>query len=444
MICIFSWSSWMDIQGLWTQMPTFVKELPEGWSLPSYFVVLIQCSAVVPLTYGVIARRCSNSGRNQLEVIMVYAIIAVGLLSLTLLFFFWDVTVLVAGQERSLPTLLLFFLLAMVDTTSSVVYLPYMARFKPQYINVYMIGEDTCGFLTGALAMIQKTAEDETCANSSANSTLNSVETSAEPRFSLSAFVAVLVGMMALCMVAFTILHFAPFARKEMVEHDVNEMAKHDAEEAMAEHNYDTVHQGFKGIQTSSHQDISRPDGDRITRLVARRGTTSRERNLIYFYLFWTSFVIFGFFSSIQSFSTLPYGTVAYTLAIKLTCIINPLSSIALFLLPQRSLRIISALIALSSVLVSGHVFLASTSPSPPLRDHIIGKICVVVSTLLLFGALCFCRVSMVAILRGGRRASRALFYAGAAIQSGAFTGGVTSFVLVNVFEVFRRPPPCP
>ena len=42
LIILFGMSSWIDINGIFTELPLMVFVLPEGWDLPSYFVLIIQ------------------------------------------------------------------------------------------------------------------------------------------------------------------------------------------------------------------------------------------------------------------------------------------------------------------------------------------------------------------------------------------------------------------
>ena len=51
--------------------------------------------------------------------------------------------IFLAGEERSTALLSLTAFLALVDCTSSVVYLPYMAYFKDGYLSGFYIGQLT-------------------------------------------------------------------------------------------------------------------------------------------------------------------------------------------------------------------------------------------------------------------------------------------------------------
>lgn len=36
LVIIFAMASWIDINGVWVELPLLVPRLPEGWGLPSY------------------------------------------------------------------------------------------------------------------------------------------------------------------------------------------------------------------------------------------------------------------------------------------------------------------------------------------------------------------------------------------------------------------------
>ena len=78
LVCL-GWSSWVTIngtfgfqnhiwaishsfyhficKGAWAETPVLVSRLPEGWSLTSYLVIIIQLANVGPLIYSLLYRR---------------------------------------------------------------------------------------------------------------------------------------------------------------------------------------------------------------------------------------------------------------------------------------------------------------------------------------------------------------------------------------------------
>ena len=216
LVVCFALSSWIDMNGVWVELPILVHTLPEGWSLPSYIIVIIECAMITPFLYALINKFCPGNIAHR-EVIMAYVIMSVGLVSLVFLTFFWDYTAHVAGEERSMAVLVLIFSLAMVDTTSCVVYLPYMARFKEHYIPAYIAGEEMSGFITGLVGLIQGAGGDAVCSYETKffmneTSGMNYTETMVSavpnsPRFSVSVFFVFLSLVMVLSIVSFSLLN---------------------------------------------------------------------------------------------------------------------------------------------------------------------------------------------------------------------------------------------
>ena len=42
LVMLFGISSWIDINGIFVELPLMVNVLPEGWDLPSYISLIIQ------------------------------------------------------------------------------------------------------------------------------------------------------------------------------------------------------------------------------------------------------------------------------------------------------------------------------------------------------------------------------------------------------------------
>lgn len=164
LVMTFAIASWIDINGVWVELPLLVEVLPEGWDLPSYLVMIIQIANVGPIAYTLASHFCSQRVK---EWPVVYLIIAIGTVSCLLMSFFWDKTTFINGKEHSTPLLTLTAFLALVDCTSSVVFLPYMASFKPQYLTAFYVGEGLSGLIPGIVGLIQGVGSDPQCLNRS-------------------------------------------------------------------------------------------------------------------------------------------------------------------------------------------------------------------------------------------------------------------------------------
>ncbi len=51
---LFGISSWVAVNGVWTQTPLLVERLPEQWNLTSYVVMIVQLANIGPIVYSIL------------------------------------------------------------------------------------------------------------------------------------------------------------------------------------------------------------------------------------------------------------------------------------------------------------------------------------------------------------------------------------------------------
>ncbi|XP_068722669.1 riboflavin transporter 2-like isoform X2 [Montipora capricornis] len=226
LVVIFGTGSWIAINGLWVELPIIVKKIPEGWSLPSYLTVMIQLANIAPLAFTL-----GNKffPRVVTEVPVIYISVLVGVASCALLAFFWKETTFIVGAERSTALLALCFFLSMVDCTSSVAFIPYMAIFREVYMSPYFAGEGLSGLLPSLVAIIQGVGGGdhtpcvnvtETSGNTTNGTSGNETDTGSwgpGPKFSAEVFFWFLSAMMMACGLAFLGLNHLPVVKREHV-----------------------------------------------------------------------------------------------------------------------------------------------------------------------------------------------------------------------------------
>ena len=404
LVIMFAWASWIDINGLWTELPLLVNELPEFWDLPSYLVIIIQVANIGPILYTLVNRCAPNKVK---EWPVIYIIILVGIVACTLLVFFWNETSHIFGEERSTSLLVLSFFLSMVDTTSSVVFLPYMANFEPQYMSAFYIGEGMCGFLPAMVGLIQGVGSDPDCRNISSTMTNkttgeNITEYSIipfydEPLFSVEIFFVFLLCMLVISGIAFSILNFSDYCKQEM---EVRSVATHpeqyayDNRAATDEAIDETELKNGLHAKTYSGRaetETGGPNKDSFS-VVARKpvnldevGMNKESQNfnkLQFAYLFITSAIINGLSNGVipstASYSALPYGNRAYNLSTRIGMAANPLACFAALFFPCKSLLVLGVLSLSGTILAGYQLYLADMSPFPPLQDEVAGEFLVV------------------------------------------------------------------
>ena len=408
LIMFFAIASWVDINGLWVQVPLLVNALPEGWNLPSYLVIIIQVANIGPFIYT-IANRLAP--RHVKEWPVVYIIIAVGAVSCVLLGFFWDVTTVIGGNEHSTALLSLSMSLALVDCTSSVVFLPYMSIFRPQYMTAYYIGEGLSGLVPGLVGLAQGVGGDPVCVNTSRvihNETTGEnytiwevVAEYKDPNFSVDVFFFFLCALICTSGICFTFLNFAPFCQKETIlnvySYDIKPdeyVAPVDEEEQHPSERFDKLELETSGgnprIETSNIHltnstavSSSRDDDGRD------RSKPHLSRNQLACLLVitaWVNGLTNGVLPSTQSYSALPYGNLAYNLSVRLGTVANPLACFLALFMPTSSVTTVVILTGVGTVLSAYQLVLAAMSPVPPMQGELVGEfLCVSTSIFLYF-----------------------------------------------------------
>ena len=215
LIACFALSSWITVNGVWSELPVIVIYAPEKWQIASYTVVVIQLGFAGPLLFSLANRLCP---RIFTEKLTIYLLFLIGILSCLFLAIWFKETTKINGKPHSVALMVLVFTLALVDCTSSVVFLTFMAMYDPRYITALYIGESFSGLLPGLAAIIQ--GSPAVVCNSTKNHTGTHENSTAQPSdggllFSANTYFIILLVMMLFSCFAFLALNFLPFAVKE-------------------------------------------------------------------------------------------------------------------------------------------------------------------------------------------------------------------------------------
>ncbi|CAK6971565.1 riboflavin transporter 2 [Scomber scombrus] len=438
--CLFGMGSWVSINGLWVELPLIVPKIPEGWYLPSYLSVLIQMANIGPL-FVTLMHHFRPGALN--EVAVIYVIIALGTVASFLLGFFWKETVVVAGAPRSVSLLVLTFFLAAVDCTSSITFLPFMMRLKPQYLTTYYIGEGVSGLLPAIVALIQGVGVVH-CINStqSLNQTLNQTlnnsssaltfELSAQyqpANFSAEVFFFFLSAMMLVCLVAFLLLNYHPTVAREhpngRYTNGVKEKSKKNR----------------KWVEQKPMMEPYRPTNQRRKSSFGTGAYSWMQVSYIFVILAWVNALTNVVLPSVQSYSCMPYGNNAYHLSATMSAVSNPLACFIALFFPIRSLLFMGALTVIGSGIGAYIMGMAVLSPCPLLVNDSSGDVIIVLAWIIFILTLSYVKVIIGVILRD--EGHSALVWCGAVVQLGSLLGAVTMFPLVSVYNYFSSGDPC-
>ena len=280
-VATFSLASWIAINGIWVELPNFIYELPEGFKLPSYLTVICQVGNIGCITYFLSKKYCPIGDKRKVEHFAIIAMLCAGYIACVLLGFLWNKTTMIGNKETSFAFLFLVFIVSLVDCTSSVTFLPFMAILPRSYISPFFIGETLSSFVPSIIALIQgpyvlnnKTTSNETSTRTNKNGLL----------FSQGWFFASLAFLMVASLLAYVALNYVPFFKRQHVK------------QLSSDGNFDS----------DTEELISEKD------VPMRRDNRTLPYLLILLLLL--SFQQNGLVPSISSYAFAPYGTVPYHL----------------------------------------------------------------------------------------------------------------------------------
>lgn len=323
----------------------------------------LQVANVGPIAYSIL--RSLRPGLRPASV--VYGVLALGCVASLLLALLWQKTSWVGGTEHSTALLTLVFLLALVDCTSSVLFLPYMAVWREIYLSSYLVGEGLSGLLPALMALAQGVGGNTKCENvTKFNETFNFNYTAIEPvplnpRFSVTAFFFFLMAMMVASGLAFTLMEHLPTIRSERVD-------------PSSSNNSVT---GLDPSQSNAH----------LTSMSSVLKKDSMSRTVYLLMLAgqaWACSLTNGVLPSIQSYSCGAYGNVAYHLAVTLSSLANPVAALLTLVLPRTKRWLLLVLGTIGSLIAAYILATAALSPHPPLMGTAGGETLVVSTHLSL------------------------------------------------------------
>nr|XP_020452921.1 riboflavin transporter 2-like [Monopterus albus]XP_020452922.1 riboflavin transporter 2-like [Monopterus albus]XP_020452923.1 riboflavin transporter 2-like [Monopterus albus]XP_020452924.1 riboflavin transporter 2-like [Monopterus albus] len=439
--CLFGMGSWVAINGMWVELPLIVTAIPEGWYLPSYLTVLIQMANIGPL-FITLMHRFRPGVLDERPVI--YCIVGLGVIATSLLAFFWRHRVTVGGSLHSVPLLVLSFLLSVVDCTSSVTFLPFMMRLRPQYLTTYFVGEGLSGLVPALVALIQGVGVAH-CQNATlagaANNTADNSTMVASPelkavyqpaKFSAQVFFVFLSAMMAVCLVAFILLNHHPAVARER-KNDLyfsGDLVPEKREQGLSLHEQTPEQKPMISPQESS---------GREPRSAFGRGTYSNlEVVFIFVVLAWVNALTNAVLPSVQSYSCLPYGNQAYHLAATMAA---PVACFIAMFMPFRSPSLMGCLTMFGTGFGAYIMAMAALSPCPLLVHSAYGTVVIVLVWILFVLSLSYVKVIIGLILRD--EGYSALVWCGAVVQLGSMVGAISMFPLASNSSLFRSGDPC-
>ncbi|XP_066588731.1 solute carrier family 52, riboflavin transporter, member 3-A isoform X2 [Prorops nasuta] len=408
---MFGLSAWIGINGIYVQLPLIINTAPEGWSLPAYMVMLVQFANLGPILYTLYIKYTNWAHDN----FIIYGLLAAATTTTFILAFLYTRTSIIFGGEHSTALLSLMFVTAIVGCTSSVLFMPYMRNYREIYLVSYLVGEGLSGFIPSLVALIQGVGGNVKCNDiTKPGSDLLEFELQyPEPMFSTFVFFIFLGSLLFLSLLSFVGLNKLPVALGELVK--------------------------LPGSMETLPTDTKAPPSYKTN-----AGWTMPKHTYCYLLTLMAgvSCLGHGTLPSIQSFSCMPYGNLAYHLTVTLSAIASPLAMSLGFIIKNPKINILNGLTCLILIFSGFIYYLALKSPTPPLQDSWLGLLIVVVSWITVSGLIGFVKMGITTLFRPDP--GRGLYYTGVATQVGSLIGAVTTFVLVNHVKLFQSYYPCP
>nr|SVE84291.1 EOG090X07AW [Daphnia pulex] len=326
----------------------------------------------------------------------IYVLMVIGVLSSLLMGFFWDATSYINGEEHSTGLLTLLFFLSLVDCSSSVLFMPFMARFRQAYLTSYLIGEGLSGFLPSIFALIQGVGGNPSCRNIS--NIVNGSESwqieafYPEPNFSVSVFFFILMGLMVCCAASFIGLNHCGVARQERYESVATRIpVAIDNQTFVA--STEVVDPTFNGKSAKINYQV---ELDSVSEEQQQVNTDIPKSVFIYLLLLqaWVCALI------------------------TLSAMANPLSCLIAYFLPITNVCLIVVFSFLGTSVSAYIIALAALSPTPPLVGYPSGETLMILSWILCVGLLTYVKVSIASLFRMEEgKGNRNLFWFGVFTQ---------------------------
>lgn len=320
----------------------------------------------------------------------------------------------IGGTAHSVALLALVFTCALVACTSSVLFIPYMNRFRETYLVSYMIGEGLSAFIPSITSLLQGVGGNPVCIRNNATGTLE--QYTPPPHFSVSTFLIFIFALQLLSFISFLLLKNLPICKKQRnsqlsyKNNNDNESLGSDMAPGSPEKRRNLTSNGDHGLENAgieSHGLDTLPSSPQATQtkvifksfqksvlilcrnikslLLVLQKMNSRTYGIFLIIQASAAALANGLFPAIQSYSCLPYGNIAYHLAINLGSMANPVACYILFFITFTSLSSISVM-AFPTLAVAVYIFVTATlSPKPPLVGTQSGEALVVRHVTLSF-----------------------------------------------------------
>lgn len=384
--------AWITINGLFAELSFIIDDLPEGWALGSYLVIVIQVGNIGPVTIGLLLSKRWISIPTA-----TYLSLLIGACAMCVLGFKWNYTTQFLGREHSVILLAMSTCAAMSDCSSNILYWPYAgAVFGTSGLLWLGIGEASSLLVSSALSWVQSLTGSST-----------------DAWFSPSAYFFVLAFIMLCGMACYYRLRSIETSRRR-----------------------DSQNSQYKrlGLEPSI-QTMSIEESKRFT-----LGITKPRHILMYWTVFVVSFLQNGMLPSISAYVAEPYGSAVYHLTNTLSAFLRPL----MVAVNQKTTSFLACSNITMGVLSIIWLMASLESNNLPGIGTGWGGTLVVALSVAISLAIVYSKMAAVVIIQREQwrneeeRASK-LRMSGVFMQVGSLCGSVIFFGVVNYTSLYKK-----
>jgi len=341
--------------------------------------------------------------------------------------------------------------MAIVNATSNVLFLPYMAAFHPPYLTAYFVGMSFSSLIPSGVKLIQGVSRDVGCRSEANLSSITTIPS--DPLFNVREYNLIMFGWLCLTTASFIILHWFSADGLLQKRHHKNDKNSDDMlDTPNSVRRVDAVTNSEQGENRPLRQRVSSDRRKDCEKSKHREGClTLNDNTVVNQARLWTQITCLALICaemntivpSVQSYAALPYSLLTYHLALTLNSLSHPLANFLPLWIKPKNLSFVVFLTLFCTLLTTVIFILALQSPQPVLYDTIYGGSIPVLSSVLFGFTASYLRTHITGLVRSEHHDDESrLFWCGLFMQIGSFVGAFVMFPLVNVWKIFQRAPP--
>ncbi|VDM92737.1 unnamed protein product [Onchocerca ochengi] len=316
--------------------------------------------------------------------------------------------------------------MALVNGTSNVLFMPYMATFHASYLTAYFVGMGLSSLFPSVVSILQGSGNDCVVVNGT------SMQTNGILHFGVTEFNFIMLIWMLIATGAFVYLNLpmnAAIAEEGKLSTDQSPTKSPQIDEPNSS-NVTEFNPFSQNSETRIAEDRPQVDKLRLGLFLFLMAAVNAQMN--------------GIVPSVQSYASLPFSQKTYHLGLTLSNIVSPIVCFLPLFVKIIRLSVLISLTLISTVLTGLIIAFAAMSPTPVLQFSTWGSVLIIIITVCSVALNSFLRTILATILGDGADNETRLFWGGVFIQIGSFLGSVAMFPLINIFHLFVSAPPCP